>query len=37
MYFTGKLSEDDREIVSFKCVCGDPKIDFDKPFHGYYA
>ena len=37
MYFTGTLSGDDKEIVSFNCVCDKPEIDFDKPFHGYYA
>tara|TARA_Y100000996_G_scaffold315263_1_gene251462 strand:- start:658 stop:819 length:162 start_codon:yes stop_codon:yes gene_type:complete len=36
MYFTGTLSGD-REIVSFKCGCDNPKVDFEKPFHGYYA
>ena len=38
MYFTGRLSGDEREIVAFKCGgCDSPEIDFDIPFHGYYA
>ncbi len=37
MYFTGRLSGDEREIVSFNCICDSPEIDFDLPFHGYYA
>ncbi len=37
MKFTGRLSGDERKIVSFKCGCENPEIDFSKPFHGYYA
>jgi hypothetical protein len=37
MYFTGKLSGDDREIVAFNCGCDSPEINFEEPFHGYCA
>jgi|LUMU01.1.fsa_nt_gb hypothetical protein len=36
MYFTGRVS-DNKDIVTFHCLCDKPEIDFDNPFHGYYA
>ncbi len=37
IFFKEEVAEDGREIVTFKCICGTPIIDFDRPFHGYYA
>jgi len=37
LIFKGKIDEEGKKIVQFKCKCDSPKIDFDNPYLGYYA